>query len=322
MPAIDRSVIVLGAGASRGASYAHPSEFPSPLDFDFFDLLQRLEPGKDSAAIDQVLAWRKSLSYDHRRSMERAFFTLQTRAYLSEKFTSKDATHPNDDEVVAGFATCVNALLRKAHGTNRCDYHERLFESLGRNDTIITFNYDLVAERALKPRAQSISVLGRWLYGLDLHSSASNIPVLLKLHGSSNWSLRKKKIEVRTKDWGELDSQPGYRGNIGTGTVFRIFLPFWDKRIEKEPWLPLWKLAYERLQLLENLIVWGYSLPTTDIKTQELFKLAVPDRRFHLCVIDPSLESRQRWRDLFPEAQYWEYANIQEFLKYRPSWWT
>jgi hypothetical protein len=38
-----RVTLVLGAGASRGVSYAHQGRIPSPLDGDFFDLLQRLE---------------------------------------------------------------------------------------------------------------------------------------------------------------------------------------------------------------------------------------------------------------------------------------
>ena len=51
-----RVTLVLGAGASRGVSYAHQGRIPSPLDGDFFDLLQRLEPsGRDEAAVEFVL---------------------------------------------------------------------------------------------------------------------------------------------------------------------------------------------------------------------------------------------------------------------------
>jgi CHASE2 domain-containing sensor protein len=41
-----RIALVLGAGASRAVSYAHLGQVPSPLDSDFFDLLQRLNPRK------------------------------------------------------------------------------------------------------------------------------------------------------------------------------------------------------------------------------------------------------------------------------------
>jgi hypothetical protein len=164
--------------------------------------------------------------------MERAFYTLQSRAYLSEKLTSKEETEPNDDHVVASFATCITALLREAHGTNRCDHHRKLFEQLGASDTIISFNYDLVVERALELRGTDAlrrgllpgaNSFGRWLYGLDDAPIGFDLPTVVKLHGSKNWHVEGDDIEVRTENWAALSDSPGYRGNIGVGTVFPIF---------------------------------------------------------------------------------------------------
>ena len=47
--------IILGAGASRGVSYSRESDMPSPLDRDFFDLLQRLEPQKKDTPFVEIL---------------------------------------------------------------------------------------------------------------------------------------------------------------------------------------------------------------------------------------------------------------------------
>ena len=47
--------VVLGAGASRSVSYAHEREQPSPLDSDFFDLLNRLEPRTEDAGAVQFV---------------------------------------------------------------------------------------------------------------------------------------------------------------------------------------------------------------------------------------------------------------------------
>jgi len=107
---------------------------------------------------------------------------------------------------------------------------------------------------------------------------------------------------------------------MGRGTVFPIFLPFWDKRIENEPWLSLWQTALSVLEKAETLIVWGYSLPSTDVKAQQLFTLAKGITSFRLCVIDPSNATRERWREFFPNAQYWEYTHIQDFMTYHPPW--
>ena len=124
-----------------------------------------------------------------------------------------------------------------------------------------------------------------------------------------------------TKRWEDFDRAPGYKGHHGEGTEFPIFLPFWDKRVEKHPWLSMWRKAFERLKQASNLIVWGYSLPQTDVKAQQLFSLACMGRKFNLCVIDPSSATRERWRELAPDAKCWEYYGIADFLKYPPKWW-
>jgi hypothetical protein len=72
--------LVLGAGASRGVSYAKTRDIPSPLDRDFFDLLQRLDPnGKDEQQIDRTLRWVQQLPIEYWRSMEKSFYTLHLR---------------------------------------------------------------------------------------------------------------------------------------------------------------------------------------------------------------------------------------------------
>ena len=103
-------------------------------------------------------------------------------------------------------------------------------------------------------------------------------------------------------------------------TGFPIFLPFWDKRIEDSPWVDIWRKAYDRLVKCSSLIIWGYSLPKTDLKAYQLFKLA-GQQAANLCVIDPSLETRDRWRKLFIKSKFSEYASAQEFLDSPPAWW-
>jgi len=317
-----QTIVVLGAGASRSVSYANKGGYPSPLDADFFDLLQRVEAGEhDGPAVKSVLEHVRRLSPDHWRSMERAFYTLQLRAYLYEKLTGTSAD-TSDTEVVANFARCVQCLLRKAHGKDICSFHQDLLRQLGNVDTVITFNYDLVAERALRETAEKRRIsFSSGLYGWS-GTWKRDLPLVLKLHGSSNWKIKEGgKISVRTRAWDDFDNSPGYRGHVGQGTEFPIFLPFWDKRIEKQPWLSLWQQAYNRLLVCDRLIVWGYSMPPTDIKASSLFTLALGARAIDLCVIDPSQASRERWRQLLPKARYWEYDGIRDFKKEAPSWW-
>jgi hypothetical protein len=257
--------------------------------------------------------------------MEQTFYSLHLRSYLAKKFDHNSA-EDSPDEIVGDFARVIQSLLRTAHEKKTCTHHQTVFKELLGGDSIISFNYDLVPERSLRSLAKARHVqFGRSIYGLDSVRPA-DLPVLLKLHGSSNWQLITKNstesFVVRTKDWTDFDVRPGYRGDQGRGTTFPIFLPFWDKRIEDAPWLPLWRRAFRSLRRADELIVWGYSLPTTDVKARQLFTLAQDKQKsVRLCVIDPATSTRDRWRELYPEAQYWEYKTIEEFLHHQPSWW-
>ncbi len=318
--------VVLGAGASRGVSYAHEREQPSPLDSDFFDLLNRLEPRTtDRDAVKFVQKQIEALPLDYRRSMERSFYTIQLRAFMARKLGATRKPQPSEYEIVANFARCIQALLRSAHGKEFCENHNRLMHQLGKHDTVIYFNYDLVLERALCPIALKRGAgFGKWVYGLAEAPSDYKLPAILKLHGSSNWRLplEKGEFDILTGNWKDFAGAPGYRGHKGMGTTFPIFLPFWDKRIEQGPWRLLWSDCLARLEKIGTLVVWGYSLPQTDIKSQQLFTLGLGGRRFRLCVIDPSAQTCDRWREMFPEALYWEYANVRSFLRHPPKWWN
>lgn len=323
-----RRVVVLGAGASRSVSYKTEVKYLSPLDTDFFDLLQRRLVNANSKqireAITRVLDRVAGLPYEYWRSMERSFYTLHLRAYLAAHFTDI-AQEDTEEAVIGDFAVAIQALLRFAHEKNACSYHEDLFKRLGVGDAIITFNYDLVPERALRGLLEQRNVpFGKWLYGLRLRLGEQYGPVLLKLHGSSNWNLKRGQISPVQQQWRDFEQSYGYRAYEGEGTSFPIFLPFWDKKIEQNPWLKLWRIAYGRLERASHVIVWGYSLPLTDVKAHQLFGLALAGAnraRFSLCVIEPSEGVRLRWRALFPKALFWEYADMNAFRENPPHWW-
>jgi hypothetical protein len=315
---------VLGAGASRAVSYAGTTDVLSPLDRDFFDLLQRLEPReKDEPAVGWVLKKMSTLPFEYRRSLERSFYTLHLRSYLGRKLAGGD--EKGEEEVISNFARAVVALLRKAHGINTCKNHRSLLGGLTRNDAVISFNYDLVVERALRADAEKREInFSPAIYRLKQNeSSVAQLAKILKLHGSVNWDLLGDQILVRTSSWDDFDIAPGYRGYSGEGTKFPIFLPFWDKQVTREPWLTLWQKAYQQLERTKYIVVWGFSLPVTDVKARELFTISIPDggTTKRLCVIDPSRETRDRWRELLPNAQYWEYDNVTTFKSTPPGWW-
>lgn len=292
----------------------------SPLDGDFFDLLGRLRglAGNQTKSRAWVFKQLDTLSQNQRESLERSFYTLHLRALMASKLDAKLSY--DEQTVVSNFVICIDATLRAAHGKRTCERHASLFAGLNDNDVILTFNYDLVAERALRVQAGRSDKFDPGIYGFD-NSLGYCGPRLLKLHGSSNWILNQQVFEVRTKKWSDLEKSPNYRAALGgKGTTFAIFLPFWEKRVEQAPWLSLWKKAMAALKNVDRLIIWGYSLPPTDIRTEQLFELSINKRAIDLCVIDPSESTRSRWRTRLPSARYWQYRSISDYLKEPPDW--
>lgn len=324
MPSNEPKTIILGAGASRGVSYAQGMKTLSPLDTDFFDLLQRLETKdkQDAKAITFVVQQALEAPGDQLwTSMERLFYTRHLNAVMRHKLILANDSPDPAKELLRNFARAIQALLRAAHGKEVCFHHDRVFQRLAGQDAILTFNYDLVAERALRKHL-GIPEFGPWLYGFEVSPDRTvDVPLLHKLHGSVNWrSTTKGRFpEVRQKSWADFDEKPGY---ADFAPPFSILLPYWEKRVEEPPWLSIWRAAAGHLMETTSLIIWGYSLPLTDLKARELLRATLSSgaNLKHVAVIDPSERVREKWRGEFVKQKFWQYKDIEDFLVNPPAW--
>jgi hypothetical protein len=318
--------LVLGAGASRAVSYASKRRILSPLDSDFFELLQKIEPSsKDEPAVQELIQWILANGDGIWSSMERTFYTLYMRARMSEVLFPHEKLEANVARLLSDFTRAIDALLREAHGKNSCEYHVDLLQKMRSSAGVVTFNYDLVAERAIR-KLPSLPTFGGWLYGFgNRPDSGARVPTLYKLHGSVNWlyDQDEEHFKVRQHSWKDFDEEPGYRAHSNR-SLFAIMLPYWDKKVEEHPWNQIWMQAAAHLNKTVRLIVWGYSLPLTDLKALELLKLSLGSGRSSLkdvCIIDPSAAVRTRWRAMFPGQRFWPYERVEEFLDHPPTWW-
>lgn len=353
--------VILGAGASRAVIYGPgfrrmgtsqwPSTMPSPLDNDFFDLLQRLTAqtqhdvnvdGRIKEALKNVVeAALKRPGDSLWKSMEKMFYSLHINAVLRDKLFPGEFIGDPARKLVHDFVLCIRALFNEAHGKpekapaniranagNRCcDYHQRLLESLHERDAILTFNYDFVAEVALAEMHRN-KPFGKWFYGFADRpvDAPADIPTMYKLHGSLNWEFKEQDGEIDDvknwpQDWNTFGKELDYLAISRSERP--ILLPYWDKRIEKEPWLSVWRKAADQLRKTQSLIIWGYSLPTTDLKAKELLRLSLLEETSKLkkvAVIDPSRETQDRWRSLFIGQEFWRFADFDDFREFLSQW--
>jgi SIR2-like domain len=286
-----RTLIVLGAGATRGASF-NQSEYhlyPPPLDADFFRLLSR-SPARKSlparALLDYVQS-NQSPTLDV--SMEAVFVELQGSAEFYEQFNiGRGRIVRQPQSIIESFYKVLPSIMRFAL-PEQCEYHANLASMLEPGDAVISFNYDCLIDEALKSQAGR-----RWDprtgYGFAVVSGAEDWrnwgkgraaakPIrLLKLHGSLNWDV---------SETGDVTLIPSpYERASARGAVVP---PLGRKPVSDEPFRQAWRAAREAVRTAERLIVIGYSLPQADYLVRALFRADADNEKLReLVVVDPS----------------------------------
>ncbi|TWJ25240.1 SIR2-like protein [Micromonospora endolithica] len=194
-------------------------------------------------------------------------------------------------------------LARQAHGMNPPDWLMRLVEAWSDTEVgIITFNYDLLVERALNELGR-LGTLGD-LYPLPLTtrfpagSSAflssgpptQPVPRLLKLHGSTNWRFGGSTAPVTeelylTENRAVWDPASASPRSDAPREAFRfahkipLIIPPTGAKGGWYANLALraqWRHAAEEIRRCEQLVVIGYSFPATDLLVRHLVAQHLP----------------------------------------------
>jgi hypothetical protein len=132
-----------------------------------------------------------------------------------------------------------------------------------RRDTIITFNYDLLIEQALRnlripfeygfrselPEYDSSSFCSR--------DSNSREIGLLKLHGSLNWAVREHAGDKMTV-FGTYDA-------IRKQNLNPMLLPPTWQKVFRPQLSEVWDMAVQELRDATRITILGYSMPATDL---------------------------------------------------------
>jgi NAD-dependent SIR2 family protein deacetylase len=164
-----------------------------------------------------------------------------------------------------------------------------------RQDTIITFNYDLVCEHALR----------RLGFAADYHLAPESVSdqrepeaqgkvSVLKLHGSTNWGIcdvcNKHVVILPNK---ATDSPSEFRSMTCDDCKRRRIVPLlippsWDKSGYADLVAPIWKHAVQELQSATRICVIGYSIPETDAFFKYLITMALAHNHqlYNLIVVD------------------------------------
>lgn len=319
-------MVVLGAGASRGASFCTPGrQVLPPLDADFFRLAQHLDEGVYNRFAKPVLEFLRD-EYGARSlpTLEEVFTQLEGfDRFLREFSTRRGRRTVRYQKQLGHLQNLIPAVFGAALRGVTCDWHDRMAQAMRPGDAVVSFNYDTLIDSSLTRWARGIwdASCG---YGFTVGQGApawtapttpgpftQNYVRLLKPHGSLHWHNVKeddKTLDLRS----EAYAQQAAKTNV--------IPPTWDKSILGTwPWKPVWEEASRYLQKVRCLIVIGYSVPATDLMSQALIKSSLSDAELRLLVVvNPDPHARGRVIDLArtairPKTRVIELGALRDF---------
>jgi hypothetical protein len=347
--AIGNSVVVLGAGATRGAEFVgrNPrSPALPPLNADFFTQLQKVQAKSRQADIDAVLKdvmesfgsnFNLSLEeyFTHIEALRRGgslFLTRGSKSYSPTRMASKRRNLL--DALSAVLEESADVTRRDSPAVrNPCRYHQQIVEALNPPDSIISFNYDCVIDHTLRsstrpifsakhgygfPNASRIDEKSANVWSTSPPAEGMNATIrLYKLHGSLNWRPlsddRSDEIRFREK----IYKQKGQK-------AYEIIPPEFLKEIQREPFNTLWSRAASSFRGAQNLALIGFSFPPTDQLVEAMFRMGLEENRNlrRLVIVNPSRQDRDRIRRVCAEilkrrpVRVVQFDYLKEFAPY------
>lgn len=304
LPRRREAIVILGAGATRGASFVNDhSLLKPPLDADFFTQLRASEIGQrdDAQALLQFIATEFG---ETEPSME-AFYSQvnlhdQYVAEVRKKGRGRQRRYRWAQE---RFLRIIPQLFGSALGGQRCRWHDALVSGLDARDVVITFNYDGLVDESLRDIGRrswdphtgyGFEVLGAVDAWRD-HQGTGRFPKqglrLLKMHGSLNWNIQDEKLQLIQNPYAARER--GHR--------LCIIPPLWRRSFDAAPFLSVWSTARFVVPSRKALLVIGYSLPIIDVYTQAMLRIDVDALDF-LLIANPDKEARASVRRVLRSA--------------------
>lgn len=202
------------------------------------------------------------------------------------------------------FLRLIPELFGAAISDVNCRWHDALVAGMDAGDAIVSFNYDCVIDRSLRnigkrkwdPRVgYGVPAGGAYEDWMD-HSGTGRFVQeghqLLKLHGSLNWRHDGQQQLNLVED--------PYARRQGDEALC-IIPPLWQKSFDVPPFHDLWMSSRRLLTTRRAVLFIGYSLPPTDVYTQAMLRIDVPELDF-LLVANPDPEARARLKRVLQSA--------------------
>lgn len=211
------NVVILGAGASKAYTQSK-TKIRMPIAKDFFQTYNKLDISeKPDVLVGDIINYLKR----HHRMTELDFINYSEdieniHSEISDKvitYSKESKLYLNDnykyDKILVYRAYMqllflFNSVINEIQNGDVSKPHQNIAQNLKSEDVIITFNWDTLMDRALESTTDwsvdsGYHITPKAIYnnGWVEHCSKlnSSAPLLIKLHGSTNWLTSYMRIE-------------------------------------------------------------------------------------------------------------------------------
>jgi hypothetical protein len=351
-----KTVLLIGAGATRGEALsrgASKAQRP-PLDGDFFELSEQHGLQAHRSRVDAFVRehFDRHIFRHPRPTMEEVFGLVYASTLVRPVPEQASSAFSSLCRIYAGvLASTTNWLSPTRKGPLCRLLHGVLSEG---NVTILTFNQDIVIEKALRLLSDKDNSPAVWYpktgYGLDFAGYTSptrggdtlanpsqppvSNPIVLKPHGSLNWYARTLRddrvLSQLRKDQKmfctlRLALQTSMKHTTGKGQGRRrwhtwpiIVPPIFEKgTFLSAAFESLWQKAWDALIQADRIVVYGYSFPPADAQSRSFFLRAAAKRRTSpvLVTINPDMVAAQRAQEIFSPPIHLLSASVATYLR-------
>lgn len=354
---MSKTVYILGAGAS----YSHSNkEFP--LINDIFKVAKK-------SLVTSLITDINTLNPNYGcvedyigNTFNKSIFNIKQKLNIEDILTNLEIdiekTKSNDlqivrDRIITIILVTFILLDRKSVYYKRNGEYFLFFDRLKDNDTIITYNWDLLLDNILDRERiiSNIKNIGQVENGIlkkqylrmlmdlsayrDLSWDRTSAPYeqynskgyYLKLHGSIDWlycpnedcGLYSKVFPVKNVSGGCLIAD--YKCHECSSRMKHLIIPpILNKNYSSFPFVKkLWNIALEELQSADELVIWGYRLPPTDFYNRWLFRQK-SDKLKKVIIINPKCFRKRKNKELRKNKIFLEpFLDIFEASKIVPE---
>jgi hypothetical protein len=316
--ASDRNVFILGAGFSKGAGAPLVNEFLD-VSRELFDDPDSALDDTEKELFRQVFEFKKRVAQSREKfkidldNIEQLFGLIEMSHRLEKHSDVRDAMVyviaktlqlaiaklPRRQALRVGLAPGFESstspwrdnVPRENPNVSLPDIYTHFALLLSgkydppnksRSNVVITFNYDLVLDDALR-RIEVEPIYGLPDCDSDGMATQQEPGVsILKLHGSTNWAICRRCRKVHVAGAKYTGDPAAFRARKCAkcgkpGLRLLLVPPSWDKSEYRATMRPVWNRAVNALKVANRICVIGYSMPETDTFFKYLLTLGLAE---------------------------------------------